>query len=502
MISYSICNVREEIKILGEEIRIDIDNMPRKILNIDLIEEKNSDFTFFEIDEDENNETLKALKQSYVTSNYKDETILNLQQELKSHTNVLPKEIKLESYNKYNNALELAQKSYITTAIKLVDEALQINPKDEDILNLRGLLKLLKCDFAKAFESFYTAQCYGNNELSRKYVDKLSSRKFKVFLERYNHSIRFINEEMNEESMEIFDSLILEDPELIEPYVILILLYEKMGKTKEKEELLDRLRFVDADNHLFDKDHDPINEEEFSVAVAKKENKQIEKLKEHKSVLSKKKNMAYIIVGLLIVVIGATAIYSKNRLDKMHDEISKKQEAISEKENELSAKDKELEKKKNEISKKEEDLDKTNSELDDAKQKAEDAKLIKQGEEALFMKGISYEKVGDYKTALKYFKLAIENGKNPTFKSSSIYQSGLCYEKLNKYDEAISYYQRYVNTFPKSYEYFDDSYYRMGILYYENNQLQKAKDSFYSLRYEDPDSSYLTTEKVKDILKK
>ena len=45
------------------------------------------------------------------------------------------------------------------------------NPKDEDILNLRGLLKLLKCDFAKAFESFYTAQCYGNNELSRKYVD-------------------------------------------------------------------------------------------------------------------------------------------------------------------------------------------------------------------------------------------------------------------------------------------------------------------------------------------
>ena len=31
---------------------------------------------------------------------------------------------------------------------------------------------------------------------------------------------------MNEESIEIFDSLILEDPELIEPYVILILLYE------------------------------------------------------------------------------------------------------------------------------------------------------------------------------------------------------------------------------------------------------------------------------------
>ena len=57
---------------------------------------------------------------------------------------------------------------------------------------------------------------------------------FKVFLERYNHSIRFINEEMNEESIEIFDNII-EDPDLIEPYVILILLYEKVGNIKKKE---------------------------------------------------------------------------------------------------------------------------------------------------------------------------------------------------------------------------------------------------------------------------
>lgn len=491
----------EEIKILGEQIRIDIDNMPRKILDMDLIEEKSSDFTFFEIDEDENNETLKALKQSYVTSNYRDETILNLQQELKSHTNVLPKEIKLESYNKYNNALELAQKSYITTAIRLVDESLKLNPKDEDILNLRGLLKLLKCDFAKAFESFYTAQCYGNNELSRKYVDNLSSKEFKVFLERYNHSIRFINEEMNEESIEIFDSLILEDPELIEPYVILILLYEKMGETKKKEELLDRLRFVDADNYLFDKNHDNINEEEFSVAVAKKENRQIKNLKEHKNTLSKKKNRAYIIVVVLVLVIGATVIYSKVKLNKLSEELTKKQEDITKQENQLSEKNEQLENKEKEISKNEEALDKTTNKLDKERQKAEDDKLIKQGEEALFMKGVSYKNSGDYENALKYFKLAIENAKNSTFKSSSIYQSGLCYERLKKTEKAISSYQRYVYTFNKSYEYFDDSYYRMGILYYEDNQLQKAKDCFYSLRHEDPDSSYLITEKVKNILK-
>ena len=480
--------IREEIKILGEKIRIDINNMTKKILDIDLIEDKNSDYTFFQIDEDENNETLKALKQSYVTSNYKDETILNLQQELKDHTNVLPKEIKLESYNKYNNALELAQKSYITTAIRLVDEALQLNPKDEDILNLRGLLKLLKCDFAKAFESFYTAQCYGNNELSRKYVNILSSKDFKIFLERYNHSIRFINEELNEESMEIFDSLILEDPELIEPYVILILLYEKMGKIEEKEELLGRLRFVDADNHLFDKDHDHINEEQLEIANEKKENRQIEKLEENKKILSKKKNIAYVMVVILLIVVGVYTIYNKKQLETLNAELDKKQESISLKEEELN--------------KKEEELNKTNSELDEVKEKAEDEELIKQGEEALFMKAIEYKNSKDYEKAIKYFKLTISNSTSSKFKSSAIYQTALCYESLNKYDDAISYYKKYVYTYNRSSQYFDDSYYKMAMIYYNNNELQKAKDTFYSLKYEDPDSSYIKSEEVQKILKK
>ena len=54
-------------------------------MDISLVEENKSDYTFFKIDEDENedNKTLKALKQTYVTSNYKNETILNLQKELK-----------------------------------------------------------------------------------------------------------------------------------------------------------------------------------------------------------------------------------------------------------------------------------------------------------------------------------------------------------------------------------------------------------------------------------
>ena len=157
----------EEITILGNSIINDIMMMEKKSLDISLIEKENSDLTFYNIDEQETNETLKALKQSYVTTNYKEETILNLQGMLNNSLEDTSKELKIESFKHYNEALNLAARNYITTAIEIIEKAVEINPKDIDILNLKGLLKLLKCDFSKAFESFYTAMCYGNDGLSR-----------------------------------------------------------------------------------------------------------------------------------------------------------------------------------------------------------------------------------------------------------------------------------------------------------------------------------------------
>ena len=137
----------EEIIILGKSIINDIIMMKKKNLDISSIDPYNSDLTFFNIEEEESNETLKALKQSYVTTNYKEETILNLQNTLKSSSEDTSKELKIESYKNYNEALNLASRNYITTATETIEKALELNPKDVDILNLRGLLKLLKCDF-------------------------------------------------------------------------------------------------------------------------------------------------------------------------------------------------------------------------------------------------------------------------------------------------------------------------------------------------------------------
>ena len=110
--------------------------MKKKNLDISSIDPYNSDLTFFNIEEEESNETLKALKQSYVTTNYKEETILNLQNTLKSSSEDTSKELKIESYKNYNEALNLASRNYITTATETIEKALELNPKDVDILNL------------------------------------------------------------------------------------------------------------------------------------------------------------------------------------------------------------------------------------------------------------------------------------------------------------------------------------------------------------------------------
>ena len=497
----------EVVIILGENIVLDIENMPRKIMDISLVEENKSDYTFFKIDEDENedNDTLKALKQTYVTSNYKNETILNLQKELNTNSTEISKEIKLESYNKYNNALDLANRHYITKAVEFVEEALRLNPKDPDILNLKGLLYLLKCEFSKSFESFYTSQCYGNNELSRKYVTLLSSKEFKTFLERYNHSIRFINEELNEESIEIFDSLILEEPDLIEPYVISILLYDRVGDEKKKISLLEDLRCIDKDNPIFEKfdENGQVTAETANKLAQevkkedKDENIEISKTKSSKNNKKDKKNFVlYAVIAVLVVVMAAFYLNNQRKIEDLNNQISSK-------ENEIVEKDKELSEKEKELSAKEEEEKKAKEEQEKAEQEAkEEEQIIKKGAENLYFTANDYKSAGDYEEAIKYYKYTLKATDTNQFRADAIYNIGLSYQKLGDNEKAEEYYERFVNTYSASEEYYDDAFYHLGVLYYKDGRLQEAKNAFYTLRAEDPSSAYNNSNEVKNILSK
>ncbi len=457
------------INILKLNIQSDIKNLHKKILDMSLISEDNNDTTFFNIDDEEINETLKALKKTYITSNSKDETILNLKHKTKKQ-NKDTRALKLESYKKYNEALNMIKRSFMTSATEMVEEALELNPKDTDILNLRGLLKLLKCNFDEAFESFYKSLCYDNNELARRYVDLLTSDTFSIFLSRYNHAIRFINNDLNQESIQILENIINEEPELIEPYLLLHLIYEKLGDNVKADEYLKMLQKVDKDNSIFEKENTDVKKEESVKEAPKKSNKS------HKSL--------YALIAVLVLIIGGIYFTNKKKLDELTNQVSEKNEKLDQAS---------------------EKLDKTKDELEKAKTENKDkeeskTEVIVGDEEDLYFKAMDLKKEGNNEEAIKYLKLVVENGKTKKYISEAIYQLALINEDEGNNEEAIKYYRKYVNTYKPSDNYFDDSYYNMGMLYYKDGELEKAQETFYSLRAEDPDSMYNNSE-VQSILK-
>ena len=466
--------------ILGNRIINDIMVMEKKSLDISLIEKENSDLTFFNIDEQETNETLKALKQSYVTTNYKEETILNLQGMLNNSLEDTSKELKIESFKHYNEALNLAARNYITTAIEIIEKAVEINPKDIDILNLKGLLKLLKCDFSKAFESFYTAMCYGNDGLSRKYVDILSSEEFKIFLARYNHSIRFINEELNQESIHILNNIIEEDPYLIEPYVILTLLYDKMGNLKKKEYYLSKLQEIDKDNSLFEIKVDNVDEKDKRV-----------KDKPKKSILP------YMTIAILGFGMIAYHINSKNKIETLNAQLVEKNEKINTIDKELTQTNEKLSEASQQLNETNQKLDETNKALNNSKNQ----EILFTSESELYDKATKLKSAKNYKEAISYFKKIVENGKSKKYISESIYQIAVLSEKTKDYDQAVKYYKKYINTYHKDEQYYDDAFYQLGMLYYDMGDLANAKKIFYGLRSEVPNSMY-NNSKVQEILSK
>jgi len=108
---------------------------------------------------------------------------------------------------------------------------------------------------------------------------------------------------------------------------------------------------------------------------------------------------------------------------------------------------------------------------------------------------------GDYDSAIKYFKNIVKSGKSKKYISESIYQVALLSKKTKDYDQAAKYYKKYINTYNKDDQYYDDAFYQLGMLYYENGDLADAKKTFYGMISEVPDSMY-NNSKVKEILAK
>ncbi|MGL5693128.1 MAG: tetratricopeptide repeat protein, partial [Peptostreptococcaceae bacterium] len=212
-----------------------------------------------------------------------------------------------------------------------------------------------------------------------------------------------------------------------------------------------------------------------------------------------KKNMApYVVIGCLVLAIGVYHIKNKARIDDLTSELSNKEDKLNEADQKLSEADQKLDETNKKLDETNQKLDETNGVLDETKMKKELATL---DEVSLYNKALSLKKSGNTDEAIQYYEAVIKNAKTAKYKSTAIYEVAYLYDKEKKYDEAIKYYKMYINTYTSKENYYDDSFYQLGMAYYAKGDLAKAKETFYGLRSELPDSIY-NNSNVTEILKK
>lgn len=373
------------------------------------------------------------------------------------------------SYKYYNESLKLAKSGFISKARDLLSEGLKFNSNDIEILNLMGHLEYLLCNFDRAY--FYWNESVKINDSYNKalsYIKKLKSDDFKELLLLYNNSIKFAKDKNFNKAIELLEQIIVIDKNLIEPYYIIGLCYIELKKYKKALLYFNKLNELDKENYKYLNYIDAI-----------------------KNINYKTTRKRYIgIIGLFssVSIIATSVLVSNNK------QLSLKYEDMD-----LYYKDiiKQKEEENKQITSKLESQEINDFKLNESKEIFSSIEIDISKE--IFKNSYNYYKKGNYNEAIKGFKYIYNHCKNENYiLPEAIYFMACSYEKLNKDDLAIKYYEIYIQKYING-DYYDESLYNMGLIFYDNGNIKNAKNVLYKLKQEKPDSIYINS-KVNSIL--
>jgi len=148
----------------------------------------------------------------------------------------------------YQKALELFKKNNVTEAVKELKLCLKFNPKDVLALNLLALGYYLKCRFDKA-ENYWrqSLAVKRKNNQAIDYLELITKKDFLELRQEYKE-ILFNDTAGKGEKIEFLKNIINKHDELIEPYLILGLLYKEDQKYQEALEYLYQAYELDSGN--------------------------------------------------------------------------------------------------------------------------------------------------------------------------------------------------------------------------------------------------------------
>ena len=419
------------------------------------------------------------------------------------------------SYKLYNESIDLIKAGDITRSYISLTKSLYIDENNTDAMNLYGILNLIKCDFDKSFESFYKCLKIEENEVAKKYIEIFLSDKFSSFIKEYNNLIKAANQEDYENAIRGFEKIEKEDSYLIEPNFILYKVCREVHETMKAQKYLDKIYALDRGNEIFDGNDfmEKVsgirsNESNYSYIDNGSDTQRISDLNNDKKVYYEKeldfrkkfmnKGYVFFIVFILLLVV---LVYNTYEIKNLKKDITKYTPSVQANQD-VGIKEKNIDKEK--------DLDKTDkdksSKIEDIKDNTKNKKDKSKKESTIFdqesfKKAIEFKNNKEYYKAINLYKDVVENSVDKKYISESIYQVANLSQKLKKYSDSEKYYSMYIQKYNKEYPYYEESYYNLGLIYYENDQLEKSKDVFREFKKRLPDSLY-NNSKVQEILKK
>ncbi|MFW5809891.1 MAG: tetratricopeptide repeat protein, partial [Halanaerobium sp.] len=133
----------------------------------------------------------------------------------------------------YKEAMNSIKNNNVSDAIDELKLCLKFNSKSVSALNLLGLAYYLKCRFDKAEKTWLKSlSIQKDNNKARDYLELITKKDFKEIRQEYKN-ILFNDETDQNKKIKFLKRLIEKHDELIEPYVILGLLYKKEENYEE-----------------------------------------------------------------------------------------------------------------------------------------------------------------------------------------------------------------------------------------------------------------------------
>ncbi|MFW5988104.1 MAG: tetratricopeptide repeat protein [bacterium] len=442
----------------------------------------------------------------------------------------------------YKEAMNSIKSNNVSDAIDELKLCLKFNPKSVSALNLLGLAYYLKCRFDKAEKTWLKSlSIQKENNKARDYLELITKKDFKEIRQEYKN-ILFNDEVDKNKKIKFLKRLIEKHDELIEPYVILGLLYKKEENYEEALKYFYQAYDLDSGNE---------NIKNY-IMQCEKEDKDSSAF----NLKSKTNKKSALIAGIIAVILFAIFLNlsglsplqwignniqgfeftrsenesaSPDEGTNSENETAPDNDSSGQKADENNSKDDKNENKLEEEDENELEEENSNSssdilgsldlmqyqneqtflslenikklrEKETEKDELEEANnFLEEGtEQQLFNLGLDYLSREDYQDAADIFKSIYNLTETDYLKRESLFLLARSYEKMDNYQSAEHFYRIYLNEYPDS-NYYDEALYNLGLMLNEAGEEKKSKEVLERLRLEAPYSNY-NNSRVYEIL--